>query len=290
MKTIEISIKDVSDILGVSENTILKNWNKCRDKALQFNIVKEGRGAKASYIQTISENNNKIAYDILIEFLIQKCKFNVRTDFDKLIHYIYLVLLNTIDNKTYKNSNYMEEIRIAKSNLIQYKKKLTNAGVMQPKHLSKGSYQYMDMDNTYNMCDINLYDSFIKCIMNRAEQLIEEEYNLNLCDYEDYKKARDIITSDFDIEDIETIIHKISDDKIRKEAIKDNTTNISKINTDNILRFYKIAFFEVSKAWQKEFNIKHVKFFPNHTLTHKIINDMQFIEIILKAYAYTIEK
>ena len=290
MKTIEISIKDVSDILGISENTILKNWNKCRDKALQFNIVKEGRGKKASYIQTISENNNKIAYDILIEFLIRECKFNVRTDFDKLIHYIYLVLLNTIDNKTYKNSNYMEEIRIAKSNLIQYKKKLTNAGVMQPKHLSKGSYQYMDVDNTYNMCDINLYDSFIKCIMNRAEQLMEEKYNLNLCDYEDYKKAKDIITSDFDIEDIETIIHKISDDKIRKEAIKDNTTNISKINTDNILRFYKIAFFEVSKAWQKEFNIKHVKFFPNHTLTHKIINDMQFIEIILKAYAYTIEK
>lgn len=285
----ELTLTEVSEITGISEKTLLGNWNKCKDKALQFGIVKEGRGKKAIYLQTIPDDNNKVAFDILREFFINECGFDTRTDFKKLTHYLYLVLLNTIEDKRYRNSKYMKEIGITKANLINYRKKLTKAGIMQPKHLSRGTYCYMDMDNIYNKCDVELYDSFTRCIIHTAEQLIEDKYNINLCDYEDYQKARDIITSDFEIEDIEDIINKVSDDKLKKEAVKDKTTNMSMINRDNIFRFYKIAFFEVSKAWQKDFEIKHVKFFPNHCLSYKIKDDMVFIEMIVNAYVYAIE-
>ena len=282
----ELTLTEVSEILCISEATLLKNWKRCEHRAKDFNIHKIGKGKKAEYIQYISEDKNKVAYDIMREYLINECGFDTRTDFKKLIHYIYLVLLNTIDTKRYRNSKYMEEIEITKANLIGYRRKLTKAGIMQPKHLSRGTYCYMNMNNIYNKCDVEIYDSFTRCIIHTAEQLIESKYNINLCDYEEYKKARDIITSDFEIEDIEDIINKVSDDKLKKEAVKDKTTNMSMPNKDNIFRFYKIAFFEVSKSWQEEFGIKHVKFFPNHCLSYKIKDDAVFIEMIKNAYAH----
>ena len=58
------------------------------------------------------------------------------------------------------------------------------------------------------------------------------------------------------------------------------------LNKGSILRFYKIAFFEVSKQWQEELGIKHVKFFPNHMLTDSIAKDMTFIDMIVNAYVH----
>ena len=173
----ELTLIEVSEILGVSENTVLKNWNKCKDKALQFGIVKEGRGSKAKYIQTISNDSNKIAYDILREYLINECNFNVRTDFNKLIHYIYLVLLNSIDEEyTYNNLGYTNIIGVSEKKLIEYRKKLTECGVMQPKKASKGIYAYLDIDGVYNKCDYELYQTFNECIRNEAKRLLKDSF------------------------------------------------------------------------------------------------------------------
>jgi hypothetical protein len=79
----------------------------------------------------------------------------------------------------------------------------------------------------------------------------------------------------------------ISNNELKKEVVKDETTNITMLNKESILRFYKIAFFEVSKRWQEELGIKHVKFFPNHMLADSITKDMTFIDIIVNAYVYT---
>lgn len=289
-KRIILTLKEVAEILGVSENTVFKQWKKFESKALEFGITKKGRGSKAQYIQSISDDNNKIAYDILREFLINECGFDTRTDFNKLIHYLYLITLNTLHNYRYRNSKYMEVIKITKANLISYRKKLTKAGIMQPKHLSRGTYVYMGMNNIYSKCDFELYDSFIKCIIHTAEQLIENEYNINLCDNVDYQKARDIITCDFSIEDLEGIMSSINNKNIKKDVVRDKITNIHMNNKYNILKFYKIAFFEVSKQWQEEFGIKHVKFFPNHCLSNKVKNDTVFIKMIVNAYIYIINK
>jgi hypothetical protein len=285
----ELTLEEVSEIVGISEATLLKNWKRCEPRAKELGITKEGKGKKAQYFQTIDEDPNKIAYDILREYLINECGFDTRTDFKKLAKYIYLVLLNTVDSKRYRNAKYMEEVDIAEKNLINYRRKLTQCGVMKPKHICKGTYAYMDMDNIYNLCDEELHDSFTRSIISMAEKLLEESYNIDLTNFEDYQKAKDIITSDFDVSDLMDKLLSVSDNGVRKDILKDQTTNNTlKIDKESILRLYKIAFFEVSKQWQEVFKIKHVKFFPNHMLVNSIAKDNTFIEMIVNAYAYTL--
>ena len=294
----ELTLKEVSEILGISEKTLFTQWKKCEPRAKDFNIHKIGKGKKAEYIQYISEDKNKVAYDILREFFINECSFDTRTDFRKLIHYFYLVLLNTTDRKCFRNSRYMEEIEISKSNLINYRKKLTDSGMMKPKRVSRGIYAYLDMNNIYNKCDVDLYDNFNTCIVAKAKELLEENYIVNLTDAKDYQKAKDIITSDdFDFEELQDKLLNILNDDLKKEALKDEIINMNmydgndkknweKDKNKNILRFYKIAFYEISKDWQEELGIKHVKFFPSHTMSDFIIRDEIFTDIIVNAYKY----
>ena len=288
---VELTLKEVSGILGVSEDTVFKQWAKCKDKALQFGIVKEGRGRNSIYIQTISDDTNKIAFDILREMLINECKFNSRTDFNKLIHYIYLVLLNTIDEEyCYNNIDYTNIIGVAERNLIEYRKKLTQCGVMQPKSTSKGIYAYLDTDGVYNKCDVELYDTFNKCIENEARRLLKESYILDMTQNKDYQKAKDIISIDVDIDEIENIFKNLNI-KDKKEFLKDTVDNITfKDKLEDISKYYRLAYYEVSKQWQNDLGIVNVKFYPNHLLNDYIKNDMQFVAMIAKAYAYITNK
>lgn len=288
---VELTLKEVSGILGVSEDTVFKQWAKCKDKALQFGIVKEGRGKNCVYIQTISDDTNKIAFDILREMLINECKFNIRTDFTKVIHYIYLVLLNTIDEDyCYKNIDYTNIIGVAEKNLIEYRKKLTQCGVMQPKSTSKGIYAYLDTDGVYNKCDVELYDTFNKCIENEGRRLLKESYILDMTQNKDYQKAKDIISIDVDIDEIENIFKNLNI-KDKKEFLKDTVDNITfKDKLEDISKYYRLAYYEVSKQWQNDLGIVNVKFYPNHLLNDYIKNDMQFVAMIAKAYAYITNK
>ena len=288
---VELTLKEVSGILGVSEDTVFKQWAKCKDKALQFGIVKEGRGRNSIYIQTISDDTNKIAFDILREMLINECKFNSRTDFNKLIHYIYLVLLNTIDEEyCYNNIDYTNIIGVAERNLIEYRKKLTQCGVMQPKSTSKGIYAYLDTDGVYNKCDVELYDTFNKCIENEGRRLLKESYILDMTQNKDYQKAKDIISIDVDIDEIENIFKNLNI-KDKKEFLKDTVDNITfKDKLEDISKYYRLAYYEVSKQWQNDLGIVNVKFYPNHLLNDYIKNDMQFVAMIAKAYAYITNK
>ena len=291
---VELTLKEVSEILGVSETTVSKSWNKCKDKALQFGITKEGRGRNSIYIQTISDDTNKIAFDILREMLINECKFSSKTDFTKVIHYIYLVLLNTIDEDyCYKNIDYTNIIGVSEKRLIEYRKKLTQCGVMQPKSTSKGIYAYLDTDGVYNKCDVELvelYDTFNKCIENEARRLLKESYILDMTQNKDYQKAKDIISIDVDIDEIENIFKNLNI-KDKKEFLKDTVDNITfKDKLEDISKYYRLAYYEVSKQWQNDLGIVNVKFYPKHLLNDYIKNDMQFVAMIAKAYAYITNK
>ena len=288
---VELTLTEVSGILGVSETTVSKSWNKCKDKALQFGITKEGRGRNSIYIQTISDDTNKIAFDILREMLINECKFSSKTDFTKVIHYIYLVLLNTIDEDyCYKNIDYTNIIGVSEKRLIEYRKKLTQCGVMQPKSTSKGIYAYLDTDGVYNKCDVELYDTFNKCIENEARRLLKESYILDMTQNKDYQKAKDIISIDVDIDEIENIFKNLNI-KDKKEFLKDTVDNITfKDKLEDISKYYRLAYYEVSKQWQNDLEIVNVKFYPNHLINDYIKNDMQFVAMIAKAYAYTLYK
>ena len=43
----ELTLTEVSEMLGISEATLLKNWKRCESRAKDFNIHKSGKGKKA---------------------------------------------------------------------------------------------------------------------------------------------------------------------------------------------------------------------------------------------------
>ena len=119
MGTIELTLEEVANKLNVSVKTVVTNWNKQRAKADALGIVKIGIGKNAKYICVDPTTKEQITYECLREYLIQECKFDIRTDFKKLIHYIYLVLLNTIDEEYhYNNLGYIQQLGISQRNLI----------------------------------------------------------------------------------------------------------------------------------------------------------------------------
>ena len=266
MGTIELTLEEVANKLNVSVKTVVTNWNKQRAKADALGIVKIGIGKNAKYICVAPTTKEQITYECLREYLIQECKFDIRTDFKKLIHYIYLVLLNTIDEEYhYNNLGYIQQLGISQRNLITYRQKLTNTGVLKPKSTSSGIYAYLNINNEYIVCDSRLHSDFIMCILSHYEKLLENKYLVDLSDKEDYQKAKDIIESE--IHDYESLgIYPIPH---TKEHI------------------YKIAFYEVFKAWEEELGIKHVKFFPNHMINNFIVKDMDMIDMIVNAYVYS---
>ena len=267
MGTIELTLEEVASKLNVSVKTVVTNWNKQRVKADALGIVKTGVGKNAKYIYTVPTTKEQIAYECLKEYLIKECRFDIRTDFKKLMHYIYLVLLNTIDEGYhYNNLVYVNTIGVDESNLIKYKKKLTNAGFLKPRSASSGIYAYLDINNNYIVCDSRLHSDFTMCVLSYYEKLLEDKYLANdLSNKEDYQKAKNIIQAE--IQDYESLgIYPVTH---TKEHI------------------YKIAFYEVSKAWEEELGIKHVKFFPNHMINNFIVKDMDMIDMIVNAYIYS---
>ena len=296
--TEELTLTEVAEVLGVSENTAFKQWAKCKDKALSFGIVKEGRGSKAKYIQTLSEDNNKIAYDILREFLINECKFNSRTDFDKLIHYLYLVLLNTVEpnesNPHYTYEQFANIIGTSSKNISNYRNKLTEHGIMKNKRISKGRYAYLDTNHIYHKCTEEMYDSFYNAVETETDRLYEHykknKLTFNLNNHNEYSKARNIMLDTFDMEELESELKSIDDINIRKELTVDRIVSVSLKNVLEFNRndFYKPAFYNVSLAWRNHEGIVLFKFFPNHLLHDFIIKDVVFLEIIAKAYMHII--
>lgn len=159
---------------------------------------------------------------------------------------------------------------------------------MKHKSVSKGIYAYLDVEGTYNKCDMKLYDTFNKCIENEAKRLLKESYILDMTQSNDYRKAKDIISINIDIEEVKDILKDLNiNDK--KEFLKDTVDNITfKDKLEYISKYYRLAYYEVSKEWQKQLGIINVKFYPKHILSDNIKKDMKFIEIITKAYAYII--
>lgn len=254
----EITLIEISEMTGISENQLKKNWKQYEPRMNEIGISKTGRGSKATYY--IEERDNyKLAYDILVEMLIQEYGFNTRTDFNKVIKYLYYVMINTRDkNKFYFNYDYVSLVGVDESNLINYFKKLSGENALIRKDLKEGKFMYLNLDNEYVECDKRLAEEFRQCVINECRRLRKEGYKVDLSVKKDYEKAVDIIKNYDFLEDI----YLDNDD----------------------LRFYKIAFKEVSDAWQKDLGIKWIKFFPKHRLSYA--KDEVFIEMISKAYEY----
>ncbi|AUN14699.1 hypothetical protein [Paraclostridium sordellii] len=93
--------------------------------------------------------------------LIQEYGFNTRTDFNRVIKYLYYVMINTRDkNKFYFNYDYVSLVGVDESNLINYFKKLSGENALIRKDLMEGKFMYLNLDNEYVECDKRLAEEF----------------------------------------------------------------------------------------------------------------------------------
>lgn len=139
----EIKLDEISDLTGVSENQILKNFKQYLPKLELLGISKEGKGKNAKYyITDNSDNDNfKIAYDTFIGIFRDAFYFDSRTDFDSLLLFMGYIQSHTLDKDHYFTIRQFSFISgIHENTLYKYVKHLKEYKILNPKDLSKKYY------------------------------------------------------------------------------------------------------------------------------------------------------
>lgn len=142
MNTKEISIEEVSELIGVSESQINKNFKQYIPKLEKLNILFEGKGKKRKFytIKTDIINEYKAAYDNFNQIVYEGWKFNRRIDIDKLIHFMAIILSNQenySDTSILNHDTIADMVGLEHKTIAKYKKKLVENGIIMPRHLSK---------------------------------------------------------------------------------------------------------------------------------------------------------
>lgn len=142
MKTIEITINEVAETIGVSENTLYKNFKICIPKLEQYGILYEGKGKKRKFykIQKDIISNENIAYEIFEQIVYNAWGFDRRIDIFKLLHFMSVILITqTIEGHTsiLSNKQLANIVNIDEKTIRSYKEKLIENEVIMPSNLSK---------------------------------------------------------------------------------------------------------------------------------------------------------
>lgn len=143
MQKIEISITEVSELIGVSQNTLYKDFKKCVNKLEKHNISYEGKGKNRKFyiIEQDILNQNKEAYDIFKQIVYNVWKFNRQVDIDKLLHFMIVILKNQgiMDHTSILTHDEIADIigLQQRQTISKYKKRFVENGVIQKKELSK---------------------------------------------------------------------------------------------------------------------------------------------------------
>ena len=139
----EITLNEISEITGISENQILKNFKRYMPRLELLGITKEGRGKNAKYYITdnLDNDNFKIAYDTFINIFRDAFYFDSRTDFDSLLLFMGYIQSHTLDKDHYftiRNFSFISGI--SERTIGKYVKHLREYNILSPKELSKKYY------------------------------------------------------------------------------------------------------------------------------------------------------
>lgn len=138
----EITLNEVSELTGISENQILKNFKYYLPKLELLGITKEGKGKKAKYyIKDTEQDKFKIAYDTFINIFRDAFNFDSRTDFDSLLLFMGYIKSHTLDKDHYftiRNFSFISGIN--ERTLGRYVKYLREYQILNPKDLCKKYY------------------------------------------------------------------------------------------------------------------------------------------------------
>lgn len=138
-KVLEISVAEVSEIIGISKEQLNKNFKRYIPKLKKYGIMYEGKGKNRKFYKLQKDVTNEyLAYEMFEQIAYNVWGFNRQTSIEKLLHYICITLY--LQETKSKDSFLIQEdiaktINVNKKTLSKYKKILVDNQVLYPKNL-----------------------------------------------------------------------------------------------------------------------------------------------------------
>jgi len=291
----EITLTEVSELVGVSEKQINKNFKRYMPKLEKYNILFEGKGKDRKFyiLEDTSKSNEQFAYEIFEQIAYNVWGFDRQTNIDKLLHYMSIILYIK-DNKstlTYlRIEDFARIVGVTKTVIKRYRKKLIKNNIIMPNELSKTitiasklkteiptitSELIPDINNKFNRINQDPkrdnFNYFIKLV---AGDTIKQEAN-----------------------DFAIVPNELYESYLRECKRVANTKNIAKSSdreaTEKLIKEGKLAFtitkydkYIAIQDFKRELGID--KLYQRHKTeyTLRFLRDKEMLDILVKAFNY----
>lgn len=291
----ELNIKQVSEIIGISENQIYKNFKSYIKHLNDYDITFEGKGKKRKFYKIVNYNNSnaEIAYETFKLIIFNVWKFNRKINIDKLLYYMAMILYNQNDethDSVISSKEFASIIDLDEETISKYKYNLIKNKVIAPKDLSKMVTYISTIEK-----EIPLYSSRLIPNKNNIYNKINQESSLDEYKYQVKVEIRGILKQHredrilVDNEVYENYINcckYIANSPYIKEASGYIRVKSMIENNEMQLSVNAIDRYKAFKEFQKELGIDKLWCVYKTEYTYSFMKNKILLDIIAKSYIY----
>lgn len=291
----EITLTEVSELVGVSEKQINKNFKRYMPKLEKYNILFEGKGKDRKFyiLEDTSKSNEQFAYEIFEQIAYNVWGFDRQTNIDKLLHYMSIILYIK-DNKstlTYlRIEDFARIVGVTKTVIKRYRKKLIKNNIIMPNELSKTITIVSKLKTEIP----TITSELIPNINNKFNRINQDPKRDNF-NYSIKLVAGDTIKQEAN--DFAIVPNELYESYLRECKRVANTKNIAKSSdreaTEKLIKEGKLAFtitkydkYIAIQDFKRELGID--KLYQRHKTeyTLRFLRDKEMLDILVKAFNY----
>ena len=291
----EITLTEVSELIGVSEKQINKNFKRYMPKLEKYNILFEGKGKDRKFyiLEDTSKSNEQFAYEIFEQIAYNVWGFDRQTNIDKLLHYMSIILYIK-DNKstlTYlRIEDFARIVGVTKTVIKRYRKKLIKNNIIMPNELSKTITIVSKLKTEIP----TITSELIPNINNKFNRINQDPKRDNF-NYSIKLVAGDTIKQEAN--DFAIVPNELYESYLRECKRVANTKNIAKSSdreaTEKLIKEGKLAFtitkydkYIAIQDFKRELGID--KLYQRHKTeyTLRFLRDKEMLDILVKAFNY----
>lgn len=291
----EITLTEVSELVGVSEKQINKNFKRYMPKLEKYNILFEGKGKDRKFyiLEDTSKSNEQFAYEIFEQIAYNVWGFDRQTNIDKLLHYMSIILYIK-DNKstlTYlRIEDFARIVGVTKTVIKRYRKKLIKNNIIMPNELSKTITIVSKLKTEIP----TITSELIPNINNKFNRINQDPKRDNF-NYFIKLVAGDTIKQEAN--DFAIVPNELYESYLRECKRVANTKNIAKSSdreaTEKLIKEGKLAFtitkydkYIAIQDFKRELGID--KLYQRHKTeyTLRFLRDKEMLDILVKAFNY----
>ena len=291
----EITLTEVSELVGVSEKQINKNFKRYMPKLEKYNILFEGKGKDRKFyiLEDTSKSNEQFAYEIFEQIAYNVWGFDRQTNIDKLLHYMSIILYIK-DNKstlTYlRIEDFARIVGVTKTVINRYREKLIKNNIIMPNELSKTITIVSKLKTEIP----TITSELIPNINNKFNRINQDPKRDNF-NYFIKLVAGDTIKQEAN--DFAIVPNELYESYLRECKRVANTKNIAKSSdreaTEKLIKEGKLAFtitkydkYIAIQDFKRELGID--KLYQRHKTeyTLRFLRDKEMLDILVKAFNY----